>query len=55
MLKAKECISMKKESSLSKLFKNFDYKKYWEEWNKEHPDQSKEIDWGEPVGREYKW
>nr|DAJ54870.1 MAG TPA: immunoglobulin heavy chain variable region addiction, camel antibody, addiction.65A [Caudoviricetes sp.] len=46
---------MKKESSLSQLFKGFDYKKYWEDWNKEHPNQSKEFDWGEPVGREYKW
>lgn len=46
---------MKKESSLSQFFKGFDYKKYWEEWNKEHSGQSKEIDWGKPVGREYKW
>lgn len=46
---------MKKESKLSDLFKDFDYEDYWKKWNEEHPGQSKEIDWGEPVGREFKW
>lgn len=46
---------MKKESKLSDLFKYFDYEAYWEKWEKEHSGQSKEIDWGEPVGREFKW
>lgn len=43
---------MKRESKLAQRFKGFDYEAYWE---KEHPGQSKEIDWGEPVGREFKW
>ena len=34
------------------LFKGFDYKKYWAEWNQEHSGESKEINWGESVGRE---
>lgn len=28
------------------------YPTVWEKWEKEHPNQSKEIDWGKPVGRE---
>lgn len=50
----KEIILKKREKpeSLKELFKDFDYKRYWAEWNKEHPDESKEIDWGESVGRE---
>lgn len=42
----------KKPESLKELFKGFDYKKYWDDWNKNHHDKSKEMDWGEPVGRE---
>ncbi len=42
----------KKPESLSELFKGFDYKKYWSDWKKENPGKSKEIDWGEPTGRE---
>ena len=38
--------------SINDLFKDFDYKKYWREWEKEHPGQSKEVDWGGPQGRE---
>lgn len=41
-----------KKESLKDLFKDFDYKKYWADWEAEHPDQSKELDWGKPVGRE---
>ncbi len=37
---------------LKELFKGFDYKKYWAEWNQEHSGESKEINWGESVGRE---
>ncbi|MCT3602299.1 AbrB/MazE/SpoVT family DNA-binding domain-containing protein [Lactobacillus acidophilus] len=42
----------KKPESLKELFDGFDYKKYWSDWEKEHPNQSKEIDSDEPVGRE---
>ena len=45
---------MKRESKLAQHFEGFDYEAYWEKWEKEHPGQSKEIDWGEPVGREFK-
>lgn len=45
----------KKESKLAQRFKGFDYEKYWADWDKEHPNESKEIDWGEPVGKEFKW
>lgn len=50
----KEIILKKREKpeSLKELFKDFDYKKYWADWNKEHPGESKEIDWGRPAGRE---
>ncbi len=42
----------KKPKNLKELFKGFDYKKYWAEWNQEHSGKSKEINWGESVGRE---
>lgn len=42
----------KKPQNLKELFDGFDYKKYWVEWEKEHPNESKEYDWGEPQGRE---
>lgn len=50
----KEIILTKKKSpeSLKDLFEGFDYKKYWDDWNKEHPNESKEFDLGDPVGRE---
>ena len=38
--------------SLKELFQNFDYKKYWSDYEKENPGKSKEMDWGKPVGRE---
>ena len=38
--------------SLKELFNCFDYKKYWTEWDKQHPNESKEIDWGKPQGKE---
>lgn len=45
----------KKAKGLNDLFKVFDYEKYWEEWEKENPGKSKEVDWGKPVGREFRW
>lgn len=42
----------KKPQSLKEIFDGFDYKKYWADWEKEHPNQSKEIDWNQPSGRE---
>lgn len=42
----------KEPESLKELFKGFDYKKYWSDWEKENPGKSKEEDWGGPVGRE---
>lgn len=50
----KEIILKKKKSSesLKDLFEGFDYKKYWENWNKEYPNESNEFDLGDPVGRE---
>lgn len=42
----------KKQSKLAKLFEGFDYEVYWNEWEKEHPGESKELDWGGPVGKE---
>lgn len=42
----------KKPQNLKELFDGFDYKKYWADWEKEHPGQSKEVDWGDPQGRE---
>lgn len=38
--------------SLKELFQNFDYKKYWSDYEKENHGKSKEMDWGKPVGRE---
>lgn len=43
------------KSKLAQLFEGFDYEKYWADWEKEKGDQSKEIDWGTPVGKEVKW
>ncbi len=43
---------MKNKTKLAQRFEGFDYEAYWEKWEKEHPNQSKEIDWGKPVGRE---
>ena len=55
-LKGKELVlQKKKESRLAQRFEGFDYKAYWAKWEKEHPGQSKEVDWGEPVGKELKW
>lgn len=45
----------KKESKLAQRFEGFNYKKYWADWEKENPGKSKEMDWGEPVGKEMKW
>ena len=44
--------SHKKQSELVKLFEGFDYEVYWDAWEKEHPGESKELDWGGPVGKE---
>lgn len=44
--------SHKKQSGLVKLFEGFDYEAYWVAWEKEHPGESKELDWGGPVGKE---
>ena len=38
--------------NLKSLFKDFDYEKYWKEWEEEHHGESKEECWGAPVGRE---
>lgn len=48
-------LKKKKESKLAQRFEGFDYKKYWADWNKKHPNESKEVDWGEPMGKEIKW
>ncbi|WP_289761621.1 AbrB/MazE/SpoVT family DNA-binding domain-containing protein [Lactobacillus intestinalis] len=45
----------KKESKLAQRFEGFNYKKYWADWEKENPGKSKEMDWGESVGKEMKW
>ena len=42
----------KDNKSLKDIFKNFDYEKYWSDWEKENPIKSKELDFGNPVGRE---
>ena len=42
----------KDNKSLKDIFKNFDYEKYWSDWEKENPNKSKELDFGHPVGRE---
>lgn len=39
-------------SNLKELFAGFDYQKYWADYEKTHGKQSKEIDWGKPVGKE---
>lgn len=41
-----------KPITIDDLFKDFDYKKYWSNWEKEHQNQSKEVNFGEPVGKE---
>lgn len=41
-----------KPSRLAQLFEGFDYEAYWDEWDREHPGESKELDWGGPVGKE---
>lgn len=38
--------------TIDKLFKGFDYEKYWSDWDKEHSNQSKETDFGKPVDKE---
>lgn len=42
----------KEPVTIDKLFDGFDYEKYWADWDKEHPNQSKEVDFGKPVGKE---
>ena len=42
----------KEPVTIDKLFEGFDYEKYWADWDKEHPNQSKEVDFGKPVGKE---
>lgn len=40
------------KNSINKLFDGFNYEEYWADWEKEHPNQLKEDDWGTPVGKE---
>lgn len=42
----------KKPLTIDKLFEGFDYEKYWADWDKEHSNQSKEVDFGKPIGKE---
>ena len=42
----------KEPVTIDKLFEGFDYEKYWADWDKEHPNQSKEIDFGKSIGKE---
>ena len=42
----------KDNKSLKDIFKNFDYEKYWSDWEKENPNKSKELDFGDRAGRE---
>lgn len=42
----------KEPVTIDKLFEGFDYEKYWADWNKEHPNQSKEVDFGKSMGKE---
>ena len=44
----------KKEKPLTikDVIKGFDSESYWAEWEKEHPNQSKEVSFGKPVGKE---
>ena len=42
----------KDNKSLKDIFKNFDYEKYWSDWEKENHNKSKELDFGDRAGRE---
>lgn len=42
----------KRPITIEDLAKNFDYKSYWSKWEEEHPNQSKELNFGKAVGRE---
>lgn len=42
----------KEPVTIDKLFEGFDYEKYWADWDKEHPNQSKEVDFGKSIGKE---
>lgn len=42
----------KEPLTIDKLFEGFDYKKYWADWDREHHNQSKEENLGNPVGKE---
>lgn len=52
--KNKEIVLKKAKQPLTidKLFEGFDYEKYWADWDKEHPNQSKEVDLGKSIGKE---
>lgn len=52
--KNKEIVLKKSKQPLTidKLFEGFDYEKYWADWDKEHPNQSKEVDLGKSIGKE---
>lgn len=41
---------VKSNQTLKDLFKGFDYKKYWQEYDKAH--RTKEANFGKPQGRE---
>lgn len=43
---------MNKAQSMEELVADFDYNKYWDNWEQKHHGQSKEYDWGTPVGKE---
>lgn len=56
-LKLKKCkkriaLTKKSPENLKSIFEKFDYRTYWNDWNKEHPNESKEFNLGNPVGRE---
>lgn len=42
----------KKPLNIDDVIKDFDFDDYWSEWDKEHPNQSKEMSFGKPVGKE---
>ena len=42
----------KEPLTIDKLFEGFDYEKYWADWDKEHSNQSKEVDFGKSIGKE---
>lgn len=42
----------KQAKTMQEFIGNFDYNKYWDNWEQEHHGQSKEYDWGTPVGKE---